>query len=115
NHSALPEADEMDRLREATGLKENFGRFPADSAEGRFLAARSEKLYGEILAQHRLKDKNKQHFIELAGKYGEIPHTLDINYKMANYPHTQWMLGQLTSKLTRIANTPIDGAAEKKM
>jgi pyruvate dehydrogenase E1 component len=23
---------------------------------------------------------------------------------MASYPHTQWMLGQLTAKLTRIAN-----------
>jgi pyruvate dehydrogenase E1 component len=27
---------------------------------------------------------------------------------MASYPHTQWMLGQLTAKLTRIANTPIN-------
>ena len=27
---------------------------------------------------------------------------------MANYPHTQWMLGQLTAKLTRLSNTPLD-------
>ena len=31
---------------------------------------------------------------------------------MASYPHTQWMLGQLTAKLVRIANTPLD---EKKL
>ncbi len=34
--------------------------------------------------------------------------SLDINFKMANYPHTQWMLGQLTAKLTRIANTSLN-------
>ena len=37
-----------------------------------------------------------------------MPQTLDINTKMTSYPHTQWMLGQLTAKLTRIANTPLD-------
>ncbi len=43
---------------------------------------------------------------------GEMKPTLDINLKMASYPHTQWMLGQLTAKLTRIANTSRD---EKKL
>src|SRR6202007_3087769 len=47
-------------------------------------------------------------FEEAAEKLGAIPDSLDINLKMATYPHTQWMLGQLTAKLTRIANTPLD-------
>ena len=37
-----------------------------------------------------------------------MPLTLDINTKMTSYPHTQWMLGQLTAKLTRIANTSLN-------
>ena len=44
----------------------------------------------------------------MLGQFGEIPLTLDISTKMANYPHTQWMLGQLTAKLTRISNTSLD-------
>jgi pyruvate dehydrogenase E1 component len=110
NHSALPEEAEVNRLQKETGLPSEvlFGRFDSKSAEGQFLKQRGESLYKDIVAQNELKLKNQKHFAELATKYGEIPSSLDINFKMANYPHTQWMLGQLTAKLTRIANTPID-------
>jgi pyruvate dehydrogenase E1 component len=33
---------------------------------------------------------------------------------MASYPHTQWMLGQCTAKLTRIANTPLETKGAQK-
>jgi len=107
NHSALPEADEIDALAEACGVPQgmDFARFSPGSREGKFLQMRGEKLLSEIRAQNALKEKNRAHFAKLVG---DIPPSLDINYKMANYPHTQWMLGQLTAKLTRIANTPLD-------
>ena len=42
-----------------------------------------------------------------------MPNALDINLKMVPIVHTQWMLGQLAAKLTRIANTPSDAAKLK--
>jgi pyruvate dehydrogenase E1 component len=50
----------------------------------------------------------------MAHDLGEMNPSLDINFKMANYPHTQWMLGQLTAKLNRVANTPLDGKLLKE-
>ncbi|HRO66109.1 MAG TPA: pyruvate dehydrogenase, partial [Pseudobdellovibrionaceae bacterium] len=108
NHSALPSEEEVEELRRKQGIKGDklFERFASDSAEGKFLKERGEKLYGDIKAQHALKDKNQKFFLNLIEKNGGIPESLDINLKMASYPHTQWMLGQLTAKLVRIANTP---------
>ncbi|MCO5114192.1 MAG: pyruvate dehydrogenase [Bdellovibrionaceae bacterium] len=107
NHSALPEPEEMEALRQAQGITGDklFERFDAKSEEGKFLKARSEKLYNDILKQEEIRKTNKDAF---AKKVNELPTSLDINLKFASYPHTQWMLGQLTSKLTRIANTSLD-------
>ena len=106
NHSALLSAEEMDQLKANQGIKENvlFSGFDAKSAESQYLKARGEKLYTEIKAQHQLKTENETFFMAEIDKLGAIPEHLDINTKMASYPHTQWMLGQLTAKLTRIAN-----------
>lgn len=110
NHSALPEADEINLLAERAGMPKgkDFARFDADSAEGKFLKTRGEHLYSEIKMQHEIKAKNKALFAKMAESLGTMGDSLEINYKMANYPHTQWMLGQLTAKLTRLANTPLD-------
>jgi len=106
NHSALPSRDEMAELRKLTGLKEDelFGRFPDSSPEGKFLKQRGDQLYKELKKQHSIKSENTKKFKKEIGD--NLPETLGINLKMASYPHTQWMLGQLTSKLTRIANSP---------
>ncbi len=106
NHSALPNEDEMEELRAKQGIKGEtlFAGFDAKSGEGKFLKDRGEKLLSEIKAQHALKEKNQKFFMDEIEKIGAIPEKLDINTKMASYPHTQWMLGQLTAKLTRIAN-----------
>ncbi|NCN95726.1 MAG: pyruvate dehydrogenase, partial [Bdellovibrionales bacterium] len=114
NHSALPDESEIDRLGVNSGLTEGqkFAGFETSSPEGKFLSARGEQLYKEILSQNELKEKNKRKFLKQLEELGEMPDSLDINFKMANYPHTQWMLGQLTSKLSRIANTSLD---EKKL
>lgn len=118
NHSSLPERDEMAALREAQGLSEDnkFGRFEDSTAEGKFLKSRGESLYSDILAQNELKEKNQKLFLDRFEQYSKDNDSLDINLKMASYPHTQWMLGQLTAKLTRIANTPLDESllAEKQ-
>lgn len=106
NHSALLNLDELNELKSQQGLKDNtlFSGYENQSAESKFLKTRGEKLYTEIKAQHALKNKNQKFFEAEIEKLGAIPEKLDINTKMASYPHTQWMLGQLTAKLTRIAN-----------
>lgn len=116
NHSALPEDKELEVLAGHAQMPPNvdFARFDEKTPEGKFCKIRGDELYKEILAQHALRDRNRNHFAELANQFGPRAETLDINLKMANYPHTQWMLGQLTAKLTRIANTPLDGNLKEK-
>jgi pyruvate dehydrogenase E1 component len=108
NHSSLPSEDEVEELKNKQGIKGDnlFERFPVKSEEGQFLKKRGDQLYADIKAQHALKEKNQKFFAEVLTQHGEIPPSLEINTKMASYPHTQWMLGQLTAKLTRISNTP---------
>jgi pyruvate dehydrogenase E1 component len=110
NHSQLPTEDEVQELKTKQGITGDnlFERFSPASPEGKYLKERGEKLWNEIKAQHALKDKNQKYFLEKLTQWGEIPETLDINTKMTSYPHTQWMLGQLTAKMTRIANTPLE-------
>lgn len=104
NHSALPSAEEMETLRNNQGFKGDglFERFDSKSNEGAFLKKRGDQLYSEILKQEEIRKTNQASFKD---KVANIPNSMDINLKMASYPHTQWMLGQLTAKLTRIANT----------
>lgn len=106
NHSSLNSTDEMDEMQKRQGISgaSLFAGFDLKTAEGKYLKERGEKLYSEIKAQNTLKEKNQKFFVEQIAQIGEIPEKLDINTKMASYPHTQWMLGQLTAKLTRIAN-----------
>lgn len=106
NHSSLNTQEEMDNMRAQQGLKGEtlFAGFDPKTPEAKFLKDRGEKLYTDILAQQSLKEKNQKFFLSEVEKMGAIPESLDINTKMASYPHTQWMLGQLTAKLTRIAN-----------
>lgn len=110
NHSALMTEDEIEELRKKQKISDGklFERFAPNSEEGQFLKTRGEKLYQEIKSQNALKKKNQDFFIKQLTQYGDIPASLDINTKMTSYPHTQWMLGQLTAKLTRISNTPLD-------
>ena len=107
NHSALNSAEEMDELRQKQGLKDGilFQGFDPKSIEGKYLSGRSDKLYSEIKFQNDLKQKNQKLFLDQFNQAGSFPESLEINTKMTSYPHTQWMLGQLTAKLTRIANT----------
>lgn len=106
NHSSLNTQEEMDQMRAAQGLKGDtlFAGFDAKTPEAKFLKERGEKLYTDIKAQNALKEKNQKYFLAEVEKMDSIPESLEINTKMTSYPHTQWMLGQLTAKLTRLAN-----------
>lgn len=110
NHSALPSEDEINELRKKQNIADGklFEGFASNSNEGKFLKDRGEKLFSEIKKQHEIKARNYKFFAEKLTQFGDLPTSLDINTKMASYPHTQWMLGQLTAKLTRIANQPVD-------
>ena len=110
NHSALLNEEEMNELKDKQKISSGklFERFASSTPEGQFLKARGEKLTSEIKAQNALKKKNQDFFQKQLTQFGEIPDSLDINTKLTSYPHTQWMLGQLTAKLTRISNTSLD-------
>ena len=112
NHSSLPDKKEMEELQKKQGLDEKtlFAGFPPDSEEGKFLRKRGDEIYREMQEQFELKKQNKSFFKEQINKSGGVPESLDINLKLASYPHTQWMLGQCAAKLTRIANTKGDSS-----
>jgi len=107
NHSALPQEEEVNELKAKQKISPEkfFERFDGNSAEGQFLKERGEYLHGQIVTQNKLREKNQKLFLEKLNEHGPLSVSLDINTKMTSYPHTQWMLGQLTAKLTRIANT----------
>ncbi len=107
NHSALNSADEMEELRKKQNFADGilFKNFDSKSNEAQFLKERGDKLYSEIKLQNELKISNQKFFDDQFASIQQFPESLEINTKMASYPHTQWMLGQLTAKLTRIANT----------
>ncbi len=114
NHSSLINETEVEELKKKTGIRADglFERFSANSSEGQYLKARGDALFNDIKAQHKLKAENESKLGLELKKFGAMAPSLDINLKMVNYPHTQWMLGQLTAKLTRTSNTPLD---EKKL
>ncbi len=116
NHSALPSEEEMAELAKSHGatVKELFPHFESDTVEGRFLKTRSDEIFNDIQAQNHLKDANKAEFFNIFQEK-PIPESMDINFKMASYPHTQWMLGQLTAKLTRLANGEPQNEMEKNL
>jgi pyruvate dehydrogenase E1 component len=115
NHSALPAEDEVEELQKAQKLPDGklFARFDKSSEEGKFLLERGGDLFREHQAQVELKERNRQLFEKRLSEFGQIPTSLGINLKMASFPHTQWMLGQCTAKLTRIANASTGGASDK--
>jgi pyruvate dehydrogenase E1 component len=107
----------MDRLQEKQGLPKDtlFGGFDVSTKEGSYLKDRGAELLKEMKAQHAMRDENWQMYQDQFEKDGGIPESLNINFKMANHPHTQWMLGQCTAKLTRIANTVGKKEGEKAL
>ena len=104
NHSTIPDLDETKELLEYVGAswERPFERFAADSAAGDYLAARGQFLRSGIEASEELARQNREAVRDAIEGVGGLPDTLDINLKLVPIAHTQWMWGQLASKLVRI-------------
>ena len=103
NHSYLISKAELDQLREGIENKEQeFPRFSKDSLPEKFLRKRKEKLYSEILSQQKIKAENQSKFKRFFKS--KIPNSLSLDFQRMSYPHTQWFLGQVSAKMSRIAN-----------
>jgi pyruvate dehydrogenase E1 component len=111
NHSALPDQKEVTQLLERSGCTFDapFSLFPAESDEGRFLAARSRKFRDGIEAHRVLRERNRAWVREQIEKDGTIPESLQIDLSLFPLAHTQWMWGQLASKLVRIGTADEGG------
>jgi len=104
NHSILPSAKEIDRILEENGLStdEPFAHFATASPEGEYLQSRSE-LFREEIQEHRdVKQRNRERVRNLVEEDGGIPDSLQIDLSLFPIAHTQWMWGQLATKLVRI-------------
>lgn len=119
NHNTMIDEEETKAIRKRVGLKEDdflaFEHFPEDSDEGKFLKARGEWVRKGMQQQLDLKKSNVKKFADAAAAEKALenfPTSLGINLKFVPLIHTQWMVGQLSAKLTRIAETPLD---EKKL
>lgn len=117
NHSTLPDEAEIIKLREAQGVPaeqpfarpESLVKKDGDMAEmSQFLKARGDQLHQGYKEQFKIKEENTALFLKSHQDHNGLPDAIGINLKMLPIVHTQWMLGQIAAKMTRIANTPAD-------
>jgi pyruvate dehydrogenase E1 component len=111
NHSALPNQKEVGALLERAGLNwdDPFRLFDADSDEGRFLAARRDKYRAGMRQHAELRERNRAWIRESIERDGGVPEALQIDLSLFPMAHTQWMWGQLASKLVRIGTADEEG------
>jgi len=116
NHSSLPTEEEVEQLRQKQGLPDGklFAPFAKNTEEGKYLLERGGELFADIKENFELRERNLALHQKKLSETGEVPTALGINLKMASFPHTQWMLGQCTAKLTRISNTPLEAKGSEK-
>ena len=106
NHNTLPSKEEVSHLKNIEDVQDTFETFKPGTEAHKFLQKRHTKLLDDFKQVSKIKQNNKINITD-------IPDSLDINLKFAIFPHTQWMLGQLIAKLTRIANTEVKQKNEK--
>ena len=110
NHSALPKGQEVEVLLQEAGLSldDPFVHFASDTEEGKFVAERRDPFRRAMDRHEELRVRNKQHVRESIESAGGIPDSLDIDMSLFPVAHTQWMWGQLASKLVRIGTSTTD-------
>ncbi len=111
NHSALPSKKELTSILEERGLTfdQPFELFEEGTDEAAFLRFRGKAQMEGKTAVRELAMKNKA---ELRAKYdaqGGLPDSLNIDLSLFPTVHTQWMWGQIASKLIRIGTTEQGG------
>ncbi len=106
NHSALPEPAEVARLTAEAGLTEEepYALFSPYSPEAHYLAGRRKVLREGIEAQWALRAGNLRVIRERFAEGGDLPKSVDVNLKYFPVAHTQWMWGQVASKVIRVGN-----------
>lgn len=104
NHSTLPSKKEISALLEAEGLdlERPFVPLDAKSAEGKFLAKRRDVFRAAFDEHEELRARNKARVALAVEESGGIPDDLEIDMSLFPMAHTQWMWGQIASKLARI-------------
>jgi pyruvate dehydrogenase E1 component len=105
NHSALPEAGELEELAEQWGLSisDPFAEVPEGTAEADYLSHRKEILVKGIDQTIAAVKERKQSWIRFA-KEIKWPADLEISaLKFNPVAHTQWMWGQVAAKMDRLA------------
>jgi len=116
NHSAMLEESEVHELRKKIGLPESkdllaFEHFDEKSSEAQYLKTRGEWVAQGVSTQKKLIESNVGDLrAQLAATKAleSFPTEIGINLKLVPLIHTQWMIGQLSAKLTRIAESPLD-------
>jgi pyruvate dehydrogenase E1 component len=111
NHSALPDEQEVRGLLQRAGLtwEDPFAHFDDSSAEGRYLAARSDHYRAGMDRHRELREQNRAWVRQQIERDGAIPESLGIDLSLFPMAHTQWMWGQLASKLVRIGTADEGG------
>jgi pyruvate dehydrogenase E1 component len=104
NHSTLPSKKELTSILESNGLTDEdpFGMFAEDSDEAAFLRHRGGELLEGMQAVRDLAMKNKEEWRNKFQSQGGVPDSLNIDLSLYPMVNTQWMWGQLASKLIRI-------------
>jgi pyruvate dehydrogenase E1 component len=115
NHSAMLEEDEVQELRKKSKLDPKnlfaFEPFDAASDEAKYLKTRGDWVREGIKACKTLKESNITNLktqLKDTQALENFPKEIGINLKFVPLIHTQWMVGQLSAKLTRIAETPLN-------
>jgi pyruvate dehydrogenase E1 component len=114
NHSQMMNVEEVHELRKKNGLEDQdlykFEMFDPKSPEAEYLKARGDYLWDGMHAVKKLREDNVATVraqLEQTGAIKTWPTDVGINLKMVPMVHTQWMLGQISAKLGRVADTSL--------
>jgi len=120
NHSAMLTEEEVFELREKAGLKPKdlfaFEHFEENSTEGKYLKARGEWVWNGIQSLKKLRETNLATVTDTLNSTGaaeKFPTEVGINLKFVPLIHTQWMLGQIAAKMSRVADTSLTDSEVK--
>ncbi len=113
NHSSLPNKAEVQEILERSGLsaEDPFALYEEGTPEAEYLAQRRDEFRAGISDHLRMRESNRERARENMRNAGGLPETLDVDLSLFPVIHTQWMWGQLATKLVRIGTSDVGGPA----